>query len=182
MTWATTSRCPAFQRSSDHQTQSSLGDADGTHAVVDAARPQPSLGNGEPATLLSEQVVGGYPHVPIDNLRMPTSLGVAEDSWLHPDRHPRGVLGNCDHGMPVVCICIGIGRPHHNQDLAALGRGTAAEPLAAVEHIVPAVAAHRQRHIAGIGRGYIGSVMEKALRISPARSGASHRYFTVDDP
>ena len=57
------------QRAVDHEPERPLGDADRAHAVVDAARAEAGLGDGEAAALLAEQVVGRHPHVLVDRPR-----------------------------------------------------------------------------------------------------------------
>ena len=46
-----------------HQLQRALGHADGPHAVVDPAGPEPGLADREALTLTLEHVLGGHPHV-----------------------------------------------------------------------------------------------------------------------
>ena len=51
---------------------------------------------------------------------------------------------------------VGVGLAHDDEDLAALVGGTAGPPLAAVDHVVVAVADDRRLDVAGVGRGDVG--------------------------
>src|SRR5579872_1764961 len=54
-----------------HHLQRPLGQANTPHAVVDASRPQPTLGDGESLPLAPDDVVHGYPRVREDDLGVP---------------------------------------------------------------------------------------------------------------
>ena len=102
-----TTRLPkvaALHGSVDHQGEGPLGDADGPHAVVDAPGSEPCLGDGEPAALLSEQVVGGNDDVLVVDLGVPARplVVVAEHVRLTPDGHPRRLLGHDEHRLLQV--------------------------------------------------------------------------------
>ena len=75
-----------------HGFQGALGDADGTHAVVDTARAQAALGDFEAAAFAENQVAGRHPHVGEGDFRV--ALGgvvVAEHVQGALDLHAGGV-------------------------------------------------------------------------------------------
>ena len=63
----------------DHQVEGPLRHADGPHAVVDAARPEPGLGDHVAVALVGEQVRDGHPDVVEADLAVPAAVLVAED-------------------------------------------------------------------------------------------------------
>src|SRR5215475_7251137 len=75
-----------------HQRQGPLARADLPHAVVDPARPEPGLGDGEPLALPGDQVLRGHPHVGELDLGVPAvrPVGVAEHPHAALDVHPGG--------------------------------------------------------------------------------------------
>jgi hypothetical protein len=76
-----------------HQLQRTLGGADRAHAVVDAARTQPRLGDREAAALLAEQVGPRDPDVLEGELAMALVVVVAEDQQVTDDRQPGASSG-----------------------------------------------------------------------------------------
>src|SRR5690606_34415231 len=79
--------------SAAHQLESPLCHADGPHAVVDAPRAEPGLGDGEPLALTGDDVLGRNPDVVEDHLGVATvvPVGVAEDVHAALDVHTGGV-------------------------------------------------------------------------------------------
>ena len=77
----------------DHQRQRPLGRAERAHAVVDAARAEPRLGDREPGALLAEQVRHRHPHVVEDDLAVPVLVLPAE--------HRRATAGSCTPGVSM---------------------------------------------------------------------------------
>ena len=53
----------ARDRALAHRLERALGGADRAHAVVDAARAEPGLGDHEAVALVRDQVRGGHAHV-----------------------------------------------------------------------------------------------------------------------
>ena len=58
-----------------HELQTSLGMANQTHAVVDATRTEPPLGDFKAPPLPKQHVGGRYPHVLKHHLSMATCMG-----------------------------------------------------------------------------------------------------------
>jgi hypothetical protein len=75
-----------------HEPDRLLGHPDGAHAVVDAARAEAGLGDGEPLPLLTDEVVRRHPDVVEDELGVATVVMVVVAEDLHPahDLDPRG--------------------------------------------------------------------------------------------
>ena len=112
---------------------------------MDASRPQPPLGDLEAPALAEQHVARGHPH------RVEHQLGVATRAIVEAEhRHVAQHLNagrmprHQDHRLLAVAVgVVGIGLAHHDQQLAALVHRTRGVPLAAVDHVVVAVAADR---------------------------------------
>src|SRR5215472_10178909 len=87
-----------------HQLQRPLGRADLPHAVMDAARAEPGLGDREPVTLVGDQVGGWHAGVAKLHLRVPAVRTVREAEHVDPalDRDSRGVSRHQDHRLLAV--------------------------------------------------------------------------------
>src|ERR1700691_2271472 len=103
-----------------HELQGPLGRADLPHAVVDAARSQPCLRDGEPVPLAGDDVLVGDVHVGAVDLGVAAMrpVGVAEHPRPRPARQPRGIGGDKNHGVPPVPAGGFAGHAHHDEDLA----------------------------------------------------------------
>ena len=134
----------------DHQRQGALGHADGAHAVVDAAGAEPGLGDHEPVALAGEDVGPRHPDVGEAELRVPVLVLVPEDRQVPDDLQAGGVPGHEHHRLLVVRRAVRVGLPHDDEDLAPLVGGPAGPPLAAVDHVVVAVADDRGLDVAGV--------------------------------
>src|SRR6267154_1627196 len=97
-----------------------LGSTDHPHAVVDPARAEPGLGDGEPAALLVGQVGGGHSHVGEADLGVPAvrRVVVAEQAHAAADADAGGVPGYQDHRLLPVPFGARVGLAHHDEDLA----------------------------------------------------------------
>ena len=107
----------------DHDPERPLGDADRAHAVVDAARAEAGLGDGEAAALLAEQVVGRHAHVLVVDLGVAAGVVVAEHVRRAPDADAGRVLRHGDHRLLQVPRRVRVGLAHHDEHLAASAAG-----------------------------------------------------------
>src|SRR6202453_540608 len=136
-----------------HEGQRTFGTAERAHAVVDAARSQPRLGDREATAFFAEQVGGRYPDVVVDDLAVPGLVVVTEDRCRADDSHARRIYRHQHHRLLLVASRVGVGATHHDEDLAARVRGARGPPLTAVDHIVAAVAHDRGLDVAGVAAG-----------------------------
>src|SRR3712207_7841937 len=81
---------------------------------------------------------------------------VPEDGQVPDDLEALGVPGDEHHRLLAVRRPVWVGLPHDDEDLAALVGGAGDPPLAAVDHVVVAVAHDRGLHVAGVGRRDVG--------------------------
>ena len=137
-----------------HQLQRALGDADGAHAVVDAARPEPALGDFEAAPFAQQQIRRRHPHVVEQNFAMAVrGVVVAE----HRQRAHHGDAGRIcrhqDHRLLGMAGRQWIGFSHHDVDLAARVAGAGDPPFVAVDHILVAVTLDAGGDVGRIRRG-----------------------------
>ena len=91
------------------QFQRPLGATDQPHAVVDPARAEPGLGDGEPAALLADEVGGRHPdpvehHLGVAAVRR---VVVAEQPHAALDGDSGGVPGDQDHRLLPVPVGFG---------------------------------------------------------------------------
>ena len=98
-----------------------LGDADGAHAMMDAARPKPPLRDFEAAAFAEQHRIDG---VDADVLQLDLHMAVrriviAEDGQVAQDVHPRRVERHQHHRLLRVAFRREIGLAHHDCDLAA---------------------------------------------------------------
>ena len=122
------------------------------HAVVDAARAEPGLGDGEAAALLAEQVGGRAPGTfsKID-LAVALLVHVAEHRQVAHDRHARA----CPSGTRIIDCwrCGGAVGSVLPITMKILQRGCSRAgdpPLAAVDDVVVAVALDAQLDVGGV--------------------------------
>ena len=110
VSWTTpcsASGLPNATRSSDalaHQVERPLGHPDQPHAVVDAPRAQPGLGQREAASALAEQRLGTHAHVVERHLGVPAVGLVPEPEHRQAalDLHARGVARHQQDRVPLV--------------------------------------------------------------------------------
>ena len=83
-----------------------LGDAERAHAVVDAAGPEPGLGDREALALAADQVGRRHPHVVEPHLGVAAVVAVvvAEDVHAADDLDARGVALDQDHRLLAVPV------------------------------------------------------------------------------
>ena len=135
----------ALGRAAAHQLERALGRADRAHAVVDAARAEPRLADQEAVALAGDQVRGRHAHVLEHDLGVPLLVRVAEDGEVAQDGHARA----CRAG-PAPSTAAGAARasgsvlPITMRILQRSRHRAGGPPLAAVEHVVVAVALDAQ--------------------------------------
>src|SRR6478672_26203 len=117
-------------------------------------RAEPRLGDREPRALLAEQVLHGHPHVVVDDLAVPVLVLPAEHGRGAKDGDPWCIYGRQHHRLLLMAGRVGVGAAHHNQDLAARIRRPGRPPLAAVDHVVTAVAGDQRFDVAGVAGGH----------------------------
>ncbi len=146
------------ERALAHQLERAFGQADQSHAVVDAARPQPSLSDLEAPALAKQDVLCRHPNV------LEHDLAVAMRRIVIPEHrqgaqqlHAGRVHRHQDHRLPQVrARVIGLALPHHDQDPAARIVGARAPPLAAIDDVRVAVAFDARADLGGVRRGHLG--------------------------
>ena len=107
-----------------HQLDGPLGHADRAHAVVDPARAQPGLRDGEPVPLAGDEVLGGHPDVVEDELGVAAVVAVVVAHDRHrprPPSSPGRVPRHEDHALLPVALGRRVGLAHHDEDRAVAG-------------------------------------------------------------
>ena len=139
----------------DHHLQRALGRADRAHAVVDAPRPEPALRDLEAAALAEQDVLDRHAHVVEQHLHVAVRrVVVAEHRQRAQHRHARRIARHQHHRLLRVARAVGVGLAHHDEDRAARVAGARAEPLAAVDDVVVALAPDAALDVGGVGRGH----------------------------
>ena len=139
------------------QLQRPFGQADQTHAMVDAPRPEPPLCNLKAASFTQQKILHRHAHVDEIDLRMAMRrVIVAEHMQLTQPPHAGRVHGHENHGLLAVQPRFGVGLAHEYQDLAARIAGAGSPPFAAVDHVVSTVAHDRGLDVRGIARCDVG--------------------------
>ena len=119
-------------------------------------RAKPSLGDGEPAPLLAEQICDRDPDVVEPYLRVPATVLVTEDGRLPFDMHSGTVHRDQHHRLATVRIGVGVGEPHHDGHLATTRGGARAEPFPTGDPILVTFANDAGADVGGIRAGDIG--------------------------
>ena len=140
-----------------HHFDGTLRNTDGPHAVVDAARPEASLGDGESAALFTDQVRHRHPDIGEPQLGMAAMVVVVVAEHLHATQHlePRGVPGNEDLRLLAMALRTGVRLAHDDEDGTVGIHCSGDPPLASVDHVVVAVTHDGQLDIGGIGAGHV---------------------------
>ena len=146
----------AFERPLAHELQCPLGDADRSHAVVDAARAEACLADGEALALAAQDVILGHPDVLIDQLGVTAPVVVAEDQRITIDADAFSVAGHDDHRLLAMARTVRVVLAHDDQHLALGPQGIRGEPLAPVQHVLVTVAVDPQSDIGRVGAGDLG--------------------------
>ena len=125
-----------------HFLERALGLADEAHAVVDAARSEPALGDLKTAALAQQDARGRHFHVLELDLHVAMRrVVVAEDIQMAQDLDARRARGHQDHRLLAVARrVVGIGLAHEDVDLASRIAGARGPPLDAVDDVVVALA------------------------------------------
>jgi hypothetical protein len=126
-----------------HHVEGTPRNSEPAHAVVDASRDEPVLGDQEPLALLPEQGLRAEPDTLVADLRVPAEHPVVLVRLLHvgdvSDEHDaRRLDGDDEHRGPLVGCRVGVGHGHHDQEVR--DRPVGREPLVPVEDVAVAVA------------------------------------------
>ena len=134
-----------------HQFQTALCHPDKTHRVLKTARTKTPLRNLKTATLALDHVADRHPHVLKQEFRLTAGRVQAVEGAQCSDQLHAGGIARHENGrvlaMPVV---FRIGLAHHQHDFAAWSDRTGGPPLAAIEHVLVAIAPDLELHIGGI--------------------------------
>ena len=124
-----------------HRLQRALGHSDAAHAVMDASRPQPALGNLESAAFAQKHVGDRHAHVLETHFAVAVrGVVIAKDRQHALDFDARRIHGHQNHGLLLVFPGRGIGLAHEDGDLAARIARAGSPPLAAVDHVLVSLA------------------------------------------
>ncbi len=164
--------CDALLGALAHHFERPFGQTDQTHAMVDAPGSQAALRNFEAASLAQQEILHGYAHV--DEVDLRVAMGrviVAEHVELAQPHHAGRGYGHQDHRLLAVQRRARIGLAHENQDFAARITRAGGPPLAAVDHVVIAVAHDGRLDIRGIARRDVGLGHGEGRADSPVEQG-----------
>ena len=178
-----------LQRALAQQVQRALGHADRAHAVVDAPGPEAGLADHEPVALTGQQrVAPGTRTSSNSDLGVALAVLVAEDRQVADDRHAGGVDRHDHHRLLPVRRAVGVGLAHHDQDLAVAVQGVGRPPLAAVDHVLVAVALDPRLDVGGVrgrdgrlGHRERGADLAVEQRLQPA-APCARRCRTASAP
>jgi len=140
-----------------HQFEGSLGQADQTHAVVDASGAKTTLGDLEAAALAQQDVAHGDTHILKRHLDVAVwGIVVAEHIEGAQDLDAGGVCWHHHHALLGVARCFRIGFAHGDEDRAAGIGGAGNPPLAAIDDVLVALALNAGFDVGGVAGGHIG--------------------------
>src|SRR5690606_1489734 len=135
-----------------HQLQSTLGNTDGTHAVVDTARAEATLSDLEAAALTEQHVLVGNADGLQQHFGVAVRCGVvAEPRQVAQNLHAGGVHRHQNHRVLGVARGVRVGQAHEDHDLAARVVGAGGPPLAAVDDPLVAFTHGTGLHVGGVG-------------------------------
>ncbi len=125
---------------------------------MDAARPEPPLRDLETAALAEQDVAHRHAHVLVHDLAMAVRRVVEAEHRQHAlDRDAGHIPRHQDHRLLLVAVgIVRGGLAHEDDDLAARVADARRPPLAAVDHVVVAVALDRRLDVGGVRRRDIG--------------------------
>ena len=139
-----------------HGLERALGLADRAHAVVDAPRAQPALGDLEALTCAEDDVGLGHANVLESQLGLAAGrVEAAEHLLVAHDGQARRAARHDHRAVLRMAGSVGQVATHHQQQLAALVHDAADPPLAAVEQVIVPVLVDSQRHVGGVRRGHL---------------------------
>ncbi len=137
-----------------HHLERPLRAADRAHAVVDASRTEPVLGDHEPLPALAEEVRLRHPaalvaHLPVARAAVMTHHGDRANSV-----EARGIGWHQDHARPLVWRRVGLRHDHRDGHRGAVRAGRV--PLVTVDHPLVAVEHRGRLEPGGVGAGGAG--------------------------
>ena len=114
--------CLAFERPGAHELERALHLAEPAHDVMDAAGPEPLLGDQEAGAALAQEVRLRHAYLLVGHLavRRPAPAPVAEDRD-RLDRDARRVGGDDDLAHAPTRFCVGLRDRHDDPEARALG-------------------------------------------------------------
>src|SRR5215469_8161629 len=143
--------------------------------MVNAARPEPALGDLKAPALAEQHIRRRHPDIVEDHLGMAMRrLVVAENGQYAFDDDPGMRQRHQDHRLPAVAVrVVGIRLAHNDQHLAARVERSRGPPLRPL--ITYSLPSRRMRvsMLAASDEAISGLVIAKAERISPASNGSS---------
>ncbi len=174
-----------------HLLQRLFGDADGAHAVMDAAGTEAALRDLETAALAEQDVFSGNADVFEQHLGMAVRRVVEAEHGKHLlDGDAGGVERHQDLRLLLMPRGVGIGLAHQDRDLAAGIAVARRPPFTAVDDVVIAVACDRGFDVGGVRRGDRGFGHQEGgadlavhQRLQPFAllllAGIAHEHFHV---
>ena len=152
--WHREAKLAAFAAQGGEDRLAAFGQADRTHAMVDAARSEPALRDLEAAALAQDQVLRRHPRVGEVDLHVAVRRVVVAEHRQRPQRaHSRGIDRHDQHRLLLVLVRGRIGLAHHDVERAVGIAGAGGKPLAPVHDIAVPVAPHRALHVGGVRAG-----------------------------
>ena len=125
--------------------------------MVDASRPQAALGDFEAAAFAEQNVAGRHAHVVEAHLHVAVRCVVVAHHIERADHlQTRGAGWHQHHALLGVAGRIRVGLAHGDVDGATRIAGARCPPLAAVDHVVIAIAFDARGDVGGIAGGDIG--------------------------
>ena len=118
--------------------------------MVDAAGAQARLADREAVALAREQRRRGHANVLEEHFGVALAVPVAEHGQPADDRHPGRVDRHHEHRLLLVGRAVGIGLAHDDQHLAVAVQRVGRPPLAAVDHVLVAVALDPRLDVGGV--------------------------------
>ena len=134
-----------------HCFQGSFRDADTSHAVMNSAWPQTSLGNLESPAFSKQHVSCRDTHVFKEYFSVAVrSMIVTEYAQHAYDLDPRRVHGNEDHRLLLVVWRRRVALAHQDRDLASRVAGPGRPPLSPVDNVGVPIAPDTRFDIGGV--------------------------------
>ena len=136
-----------------HQLEGALGGTDQTHAVVNAAGAEATLGDFKAAALAEDDVFLGHAHVFEDHFGVAfRRVHGAEHHHRTFDVNTRGVHRHQNLRLLLVAVgVVRVGLAHHDHDFAGFAHRAADVELAAVDDVIVAVTGDGGFDVGGVG-------------------------------
>ena len=125
------------------------------HAVLDATRPEPCLGDPEATPPLAEQVCHGHPAVLVAHFAVAPAERRVSHGPHRPETHARPGQRHDEHAEAVVGLGLSQLRPGHD-DGERRAHGPRGEPLVTVDHPLIPVEHRRGPEVRRVSTGDLG--------------------------